>query len=383
MASSLSNPAPYRLRDVSGVGAAPLRRESYFIAAWWLWVAVAGMVTVIFGNDFLPAKFSYDTATVREQMNAADLWTGVDFDSFVSTARVFWLLFHVMPEALLNPVYYCLLVAGAMRLLDVYGVDLVRYHVFAGGWIVCASLFLGGLSKELIALPVALWLCLASSWGSRLLATTVFLLYAAFFRPYWAICYFYFAFALLALRLHIANRSRLAALVLLLAFLLPFLVASPLDYDPLTEARMMVNVERVDSPDARSAFTNPFENTGPATDVANAAFAWVYMNVPVALLRSGTPHYVFFVGLQLCSLWFFVAGCARFLRDARRARQADPTRLRCAAFVIAYSLTQSIFEPDFGSFLRHEVVLMIPMLIIAFYRAHARRPRAVGVGLNC
>lgn len=380
MANGLSYPAPYRLRDLPERGAAPLRRESYFIAAWWLWVAAVGLITISFGHDFLPAKFSYDTATVREEMESPDLWRGMNFDSFVNTARVFSLLFHVLPEALVTPVYYCLLVAAAMRLLDVYKVNLLRYHVFAGAWIVCSALFLGGLSKELIALPVALWFCLAGSWGSRLLATALFMFYAAFFRPYWAICYFYFVFALLALRLHIANRSRLAACVLLLAYLLPFLVAEPLDFDALTDARMTVNVERIDSPDARSAFSNPFENTGFATDVANAAFAWVYMNVPVALLLNAAPHYVFFVGLQLCSLWFFVAGCATYSRGARQAGHADPTHLRCAAFVIAYSLTQSIFEPDFGSFLRHEVVLMIPMLIIAFCRAHARRPGSVGIG---
>jgi hypothetical protein len=143
---------------------------------------------------------------------------------------------------------------------------------------------------------------------------------------------------------------------------------------------MSMNVDRVDSPDAQSAFDNLFENTGVATDVANAAWAWLYMNVPLALVARAAPHYVLFAVFQLCTLWFFAAGCAAFLKDARRLREAGRLRragsvyLRCAAFVIAFSLTQSIFEPDFGSFLRHEVVFMIPMLIVVFYRAHARRP---------
>jgi hypothetical protein len=203
----------------------------------------------------------------------------------------------------------------------------------------------------------------------------VFLAYTAFFRQYWAICFFYFAGVLLALRMHIANHGRLALCLLLAAYAAPFVLAGALGFEPLTEARVTVNVDRVDSPDARSAFNNTFENTGVATDIANAAIAWPYMNVPVALLAKTEPHYVFFAAFQLCSLWFFTAGCAAFVRDARRIGQTGSVYLRCAAFVIAYSWTQAIFEPDFGSFLRHEVVLMIPMLIVAFYRAHAGRSR--------
>jgi hypothetical protein len=171
--------------------------------------------------------------------------------------------------------------------------------------------------------------------------------------------------------MHVAGRSGRAICLMLLAYAAPFALAQAIGFDPLTDARTMVNADRVDSPDARSAFDNTFGNTGWQTDVANAAIAWMYMNVPVALLARTSPHYVFFAAFQICTLWFFVAGCAAFLRAARRIRHAGSVYPRCAAFVIAYSLTQSIFEPDFGSFVRHEVIFMIPMLIVVFYRAHA------------
>jgi hypothetical protein len=106
------------------------------------------------------------------------------------------------------------------------------------------------------------------------------------------------------------------------------------------------------------------------------------MNLPVALLVKTEPHYVAFAAFQLCTLWFFAAGCAAFLRDARRIGRTGSVYLRCSAFVIAYSLTQSIFEPDFGSFVRHEALFMIPMLIVVFYRTHARsihQPQPTGL----
>jgi hypothetical protein len=284
-------------------------------------------------------------------------------------------VFYVLPEALVMPAYYCVLVGLVMRLLDVYEVRSIAYQLLAGAWVVCIAFFLSGVSKEMIAVPVALFFCLAGSRASRLAATVLLLLYAAFFRNYWAICYYYFLVLLPAMKLHVANRSRLAALVLLLGFVAPFVAADAFNVGALTDARSEVNVDYVDNPDRRSAFDNAFENTGFATDIANAAVAWLYMNVPVALLRQGVPHYLLFFLFQLCSVWFFAAGCARFLQDAKTLGRADSSHVRCAAFVIAFSLTQALFEPDFGSFLRHEMVVMVPLLILVFYRAHAMQGR--------
>jgi hypothetical protein len=357
-------------RPYGGRASAP-PREGLLVGAWWIAVACIGVFITIFGHDFLPAKFSLDAAIIRQHLAAPDLWTGMSFDSFVNTARFWSVVFALVPQAVAIPAYYCLLAIAAVRLLDVFHAHGARYHLLAGGWIVCSALFLSHPNKEMIALPIALWLCLAGSTGTRFLATALFLLYTVFFRQYWAICYLYFACALLALRMHVAGRSGRAICLMLLAYAAPFALAQAIGFDPLTDARTMVNADRVDSPDARSAFDNTFGNTGWQTDVANAAIAWMYMNVPVALLARTSPHYVFFAAFQICTLWFFVAGCAAFLRAARRIRQAGSVYPRCAAFVIAYSLTQSIFEPDFGSFVRHEVIFMVPMLIVVFYRAHA------------
>jgi hypothetical protein len=345
------------------------------IAAWWLCVACTGVLIARFGEQYLPAKFSLDAQIVYDYMAAPDLWTGLSFDSYLNTARLWSLVLALLPKSVAMPAYYCAVVALTVRLLNVFEVHSARYQLLAGAWVACSALFMTFPNKETIALPIALWLCVAGSRASRLMATLVFLAYAAFFRQYWAICFFYFASAWMALRLHVAHRGRAAVGVMLVACVAPFVLAGALGFEPLTDARMSMNADRVDSPDARSAFNNTFENTGVATDLANAAIAWPYMNVPVALLAKSSPRYVFFAAFQLCSLWFFAAGCAAFLRDARHIGRPGSVYLRCCAFVIAYSFTQAIFEPDFGSFLRHEVILMIPMLVVVFYRAHARRLR--------
>jgi hypothetical protein len=356
-------------------GASAREGERWLAYAWWFSVACAGALIAMFGHEMLPAKFSFDSQIVYRNMALPDLWTGMSYDSYINTARVWSLVLGVMPQVVALPLYYCVVVLLTVRLLDVFEVHDARYHLLAGAWIACSALFMTFPNKEIIALPVALALCVADSRIGKLLATLVFLFYTAFFRQYWAICFLYFACLVLAMRLHVAKRSRLAVCILLVAYVTPFLLANAFNFEPLTDARMSMNEERMDSPDARSAFNNTFENTGVATDIANASIAWGYMNFPVALLAKGEPHYALFAAFQLCTLWFFAAGCAAFLRDARRIGRPGSVYMRCAAFVIAYSLTQALFEPDFGSFLRHEVLLMIPMLIVVFYRAHARRIR--------
>lgn len=374
--------------QLASCSSASLRwRERSLVAAAWLLVVSAGSLMTVFGRAFMPAKFSLDAAVLQSLLDSPDLWSGPDFDSYVNTARFWSLVFHVVPQAAVPPVYYCLMAVAVIALLRVLDVQSMRYHLLAGGWVLCSALFLSFPNKEMMALPVALWLCLAHSRPARFAAAIVFLAYAAFFRQYWAICFFYFLSVLVALRLQIAGRGALALMVALAAYALPFVVAGAADYAPLTDARMMVNADRVDDPNAQSAFNNTFENTGVVTDMANAALAWPYMNVPVALASKASPHYLFFAVFQLCTLWFFVAGCASFLRDAKRIGYPGSTYLRCCAFVIAYSVTQAIFEPDFGSFLRHEAISMIPMLIVVFYRAHAKgtrdaQPRGLAYGRN-
>ena len=351
-------------------------RHSFFITAWWLLVALTGLLITVFGQNFLPAKFSYDAVLIRELLDFSDLWNGFSFDGFVNTARVWAVVFYVLPQTVVIPAYYCLLVLAVVHLLGVHEVRNGRYHLIAGGWVMCSAIFLSQPSKEMIAIPVALYFCLAASGGARFLATILFLVFAAFVRQYWVICYFYFFVVLTALRMHISQRSHLALCVFLVGFILPFVAANVLGIEALTEARMSVNAERIDSPDARSAFNNIFENTSISTDIANALVSWLYINIPVALLVEATPTYVFFAAFQTSSLWMFVAGSTTLLRDAKRIPHLDSNYLRCVAFVISYSLTQAIFEPDFGSFLRHELVLMIPMLVVVFYTAHASRSRS-------
>ncbi|CDS54752.1 L-lactate permease [Polaromonas sp. CG9_12] len=342
-------------------------RSEFIVVAWWCATALLAMAVVTLGAEVLPPKFSYDSELIKSLMRRPDLWEGVSFDSFVNATRAWAILLELGPERLVVSVCFALYLIFFIHRLQVGSFISAHAHALAACWLLCSAVFLTNLSKEMLALPVALVFCFAHGTVARAGAFLLFVIFTAFVRQYWAITFFYYLVVTVALVQWRAERRILFIAVLLVGFVVPFLAAEAFQMVPLSESRMIVNADRVDSPDARSAFANPLINTNAATDIANTIAAWFFLNVPVALLAELTPQYVFFVFFQLLSIAYFGAGLAHLLRQPRTA-PSDPVRWRCAAFVLSYSVTQAIFEPDFGSFLRHEVVIVMPLLLVACTR---------------
>jgi hypothetical protein len=344
--------------------------RAYAIACWWTVVLATCIAITAYGEYFIPERFRNDAWTLHDLLNRGGLWDGLSYDGYVNTARAWQLVLLFMPEQVALVGYAVLVVVAGMYVLDIRRVQSLAAQAMAGTWLICAAVFLAQPSKENVALPVALFFCLPSRLALRWLAALVFIGYAVFFRQYWAITLFYDLALLFAFRLHRSGRPKLAIAVAAVALVIPFVGAELLSQPPLTDARSMVNEERVADLDTRTAFSNPIVNTGAATDVANALWAWLYLNVPIALASQLVTHYFFFALFQIASVVFFVRGCRRCLHDLRTEPLAPDTNLavRCAALVIAYSMTQSIFDPDFGTHLRHQIVVMLPMLVVGCYR---------------
>ncbi|MCW2573780.1 MAG: hypothetical protein JWO88_3838 [Frankiales bacterium] len=370
-------PAPHLLAGAPAWPAPPTgyhqvaRPEpGYAIACWWTLVLATVIAITSYGDYFLPDRFRNDVPTIYALIRSGELWQGISYDGFVNTARVWSLVISVVSEQVAMVSYAVLLVVVGARLLKIWELRSPMAQAMAGAWFICAAVFLAQPSKEIIALPVAVFFCVAGRPVVRWLAALVIIGYAVYFRQYWGITLIYFLAVAAAFRLHRSGRPGVAALLAAAAMVTPFVAAELLSYPPLTDSRNIVNEVRVVDADTRSSFSNPIENTGAVTDAMNALLAWVYLNVPVVLASQLVMHYLFFALFQVATLVFFVRGCRRCLEDARKCPGAEQARLavRCAAFVIAYSATQSIFEPDFGSFLRHQVVIMLPILIVACYQ---------------
>jgi len=334
-------------------------------AAFYVLVILVGCCIVALSEFLLPARFLNDAGTIQYFLNDPNLWRGLSLDGFVNTARAWDVILTAipLPEKVIVLAGYLCFAAFCLRQLQPLRNWRWDSAWLATAWLLCAAVFLAQLSKELVAIPVALSLCLSKAKPMRLAALILMLFYAAFFRQYWAIVLFYFvAFQFLL-------RRKLTPFRLLLALgvmFFPFALAQGIGYPPLSDARLFANADRIDDPDARTAFTNIFQSANALEDFGNSLYALLYLNFPIVLLKEGAAYYKLFCAFQIASVVYFLLGVRRILGVSRQRPSAEADMLvRCAAFVFAYACTLAIFEPDFGSFLRHQVVMTLPMLMVA------------------
>jgi 4-amino-4-deoxy-L-arabinose transferase-like glycosyltransferase len=82
------------------------------------------------------------------------------------------------------------------------------------------------------------------------------------------------------------------------------------------------------------------------------------------LLLRGSSYYAV-VAVLIAAVWIAAIACA--LRRSRRA-EGDRVAMRCVLLALAFVTVQGVFEPDYGSALRH-LSPLIPLIAFAVGRA--------------
>lgn len=133
-------------------------------------------------------------------------------------------------------------------------------------------------------------------------------------------------------------------------FLVVVYILLPSQYTSLATARSGVNENREGSIDANSMISNFFPATNLGATILNLPINVTRLLFPVEMVIRG-PLYMLFFAYQLI-LDYLLYICAKQLISHR------PVNRECAmlfSVFIGFVVTCSFFEPDFGSWLRHEV----------------------------
>lgn len=227
-------------------------------------------------------------------------------------------------------------------------------------WLINQTVYIGVPSKELIISLLVLFVFMFSSSRTVILAFVFSaVLVAIFFRSYWGIT----LGATLVLYFG-PNGIRKPASLLFFALGLFFAVAllfAKLYGESLDFARMSANEWR-DPNEVGSIIVQFIPGDGILVGVANVAITLATFIVPVRLIASGAfMQTVGGIGV------FFTFGLL-FLRYRVASSLFPVGRFEklCFCFLVSFVSTQAIFEPDYGSFLRHlsPVSPMIMYLIL-------------------
>lgn len=318
----------------------------------------------------LPEQYLLDDGHLRESM--AGRMEGLDSTSFARTAGLYRLLgVSEVPTAaaLLGMVLFAAAVIAALGWERIRELSPLGLGVL-GVSMALALVYLAQYSKELITLAIGLLVLVAprSRWGDAMILGAC-LLYAGTLRPYWVIIAVLFVIWRWAL-VHV-RRPVLLLLIPVLAYLaLTPLFELVLGTD-LQSQREWSNQERGPLTPVASIIHSPIPGARGLLGVASVCLMLVLLVVPLPLLATGSPVHAV-SALLITGIWALVLvpiarGRLVGVRSATGVRAA-----RAAALLLALLLTQALFEPDYGSTLKHLTPLLPLVLALVALRAPNR-----------
>jgi len=317
----------------------------------------------------LPSHFSNDEGTIINVNRGTFTEADASFQLIAAVYR--WLGLAELPAlaAMLGVLSYLLALTLALRKTQVSSAGWLDWGIIVS-CVALAAIYHGAYTKDLLTMGVVLVivLCRGSGILAELPPIFAMLLYAEAFRTYW----FLVAGVTVALRLALRMRrgwvTTLMVILMLyavLAVVFPQFVGVDLDH-----FRHTVNEYR-SSASVNTLITQFIPGTGPVFGFVNSVLTFGSFIVPIPLLFRGGAIYLI-VAVLLIVIWASLLVAIRSAR--RRANSGSPAltpfQNRLLASLLAFLIVQSIFEPDYGSFLRH----LTPMLVVAVCLLLSLRP---------
>lgn len=365
-----SRPGVISLSCIQGSAAGSIGALAQFLA-----VALAGVACTmsLVARQFLPERFLLDDYHIKLAITSpmAGEEESQSFRNMAAVYRFFGLGNDPALDALLTIAVFTLTVFAAARWGEIARFGVVGVGVMAICFL-CAVVYLAQYSKEVIPLLlVLLLLTMPRNIGAELLFIGGAIGYGALFRQYW----FIVAALYIAWRVLLA-KTRHPLWILAAVAVLYSLLEVAFNYilgEGLTSFRGLVNDSR-ESSAVESLIVDPLVGNGFSM-VPSAMLVMLGLLLPVQLLFSGNAFHLA-SGAMIAFLW--VSAFTGILRSKRGPRAAsDPDHhtqmdraanrslraTRASALLLAVVVVQAIFEPDFGSYLKH-LTPFLPLFLV-------------------
>lgn len=333
---------------------------------YWLILVplVAGGLLAWRSHAILPPKLFLDEAIVLRFVTeelSVDGWS-----SYGTTGWLYRTTGLGSIPTLFPVLAYCIFAATVLAAITWRGIPQLTFPTIglAAGSLLVGAAYLSQYSKEFFVIPLAALLLLARrSVAIEVVWVALALLYAAFVRPYWfLVVAIYLGFRILIPRM---RSPWLLIPVIMIGFAVMILVFELALGSPLTFFRTDIN-NTLDF-DRSTQIDDIIPGESFLAQWLNAGVMMLAMAFPVSLLTSGQPAQLLAGGfVALC----WVLATVR----VRRVTGTNGPGVLPLAFLLAFLMVQTAFEPDFGSYIRH-ITPQLP-LFLALFVATNRRPEA-------
>jgi len=333
---------------------------------WMVCAALAlGAVVAASSHAILPSKLFLDESIIRRFIAGT-----LRFDGPSSYGTTGW-LYRVTGLADIPDLFpvlaYAVFAVGVVVAVGWRGIPALSFPEVAvvAGSLLLGAVYLSQYSKEFFVLPLVILLLLARrSWVVEVAWICLALLYAGFVRQYW----FLVVVLYIALRVLIPllRSAWLLVPVVMLGFAAMTLAFTFVLGAELTFFRSDIN-DTLDI-DRSTRIDDLIPGASLPAQWLNAVVMILAIAFPVALVVSGDPLQMV-TGLFVALCWVLVA-----LRSARVVGRPGPGVVPLA-FLLAFLMVQSVFEPDFGSYVRH-ITPQLPLFLALFVATDERTKAA-------
>lgn len=328
---------------------------------------------------FLPEKYFYDSEHILAVMNGSRL-TDRSYSfaaNFFNAINVFglsniyqWSISLSFIAAIVLFVHFLKSERGLTK----------KEYIFSYVTIFLLDIYVFNLSKEII--QILIFMTCALVINSRRIKDTkikiafisgIFMLESIYFRVYYLIL----ATLVPIIHFFVKNDKKIkpikAILIVLGVFLLETLIASvvlPDGYSQIIAARSSVNDMRTElgDKDANTMIMEVFgRNNNFLTFSANYILDFFRLIFPVELFVKGIKYAVFAVYQIVLS---------SIVITSLKNNKGDARKLVALSCVIGFMMISAIFEPDFGSFVRHQCCIA-PLLTIITYKKDTYKKETV------
>lgn len=312
-----------------------------------------------FKHKLLGVHFFYDADTIAQYITNHPRFTTED--SFESTAAIYATIGLTSNRELVSFMQMGILVLIIWREILLLNAKLIKPSAFIAIFFLAffSSIYLTDLSKDFWVLLLAAFL--PRKIGYKLIIwIAISLLYALFFRKYWFIIIGIFLLTMYATKFK-HNVLRYLFLIAFVSLSLSLIFQHFLGID-LHTFRSTVNDSRIEGgiEDARTMISIPFESSNSGFSAINMLLIWLTLAVPIPLLLLASPYYT-----TLFAIILFIF--ATTIRNAQIVSYANDRQWRKqlllpCSLILAFTLSQAIFEPDYGSYIRH-LSALLPVFI--------------------
>ncbi|MBU8686476.1 hypothetical protein KM918_03800 [Priestia megaterium] len=340
----------------------------------------AGII-IFLAPHILPDKYFYDAITIRKQYTQLQNSSFEFFDSYANTAR-FYRFFGIdqLNSSLLEGCFAYSIVFISLFFTFKFTNTQINKQIamFIFIWNVPVSIYLGQLSKDAIAflfMGLITFLVIKSEKLTLFKILLLIVIYALFFRSYW---FTYGVFVLINYSILLNGykifKSQTLKIMCYIVGILALFITSNIFGTALTDSRTSVNMFREGSVDANTLISNYMPNSNFLTDMINWMVAFITIVFPISLVPRMNILSLAFTLWNIFNIYFLFRVFRNTITYNLNDRDIKKIKL-IFTLIISFTFTQALFEPDLGSFLRHQLIQLPPSfyLLLTCYKGYRKK----------